>query len=656
MLLGFAAISLFDPWVRLSPVVHITVFALLIVLGISSVHTVLKADKQATQRIHWLRFSVMTPLLVVGFYQAGGDWVRRLYVGFTPAYITPGPAMRLTVTITPPTYTGLKQASLANRVMTPSRTLQAGQAITVSSGSVIVVTADQTRWPPSLVWGRSAATLRPQSNGGFQISGKIESDTNVEIRLGSRKLASWPLVVQKDNPPTVRLVGAPGVTSRGSLKLHVEASDDFGVAYLALRLRPRHAPNAKDILVDIPAYGARQMDVTEYVNLVAHPLAGQAVVAHLVAVDAAGQEGVSQAIETTLPLTKFSNPLALSLMEVRKYVLEGDASLSLALQKLQNISAHPNEATADITTYLGIRTAYRRLENDPYGENKGDIAALLWDLSLRVEDGGLTLARDDLHEALDRLRFVVNKKAPRADIDAMTGRFAWGLRTFDESRQKAQSRVASDPRALADLSEGLDWGALSKFLTKAQSLAAQKNYPELGAMLDQLKAGLEDRGDMLLSAGAYRRFLLASYTRQSLADLRNEQQRLLDQSEGAGAKLSAAAIRRQREDQKVLRNAVVQLIQQLDKVGLGRLTAIHRARNAMEKTLKALGRNVAPEIAGAQSEIIVALDLAARELAGVPSPVGPDWQGGAFDALGRSIPSFVVRSKGKDAPAVATSD
>lgn len=650
------AISLFDPWVRLSPVVHIAVFALLIVLGVSSVHTVLKADKQEARRLHWLRFVVMLPLLAVGLYQAGGDSARRLYVGFTPAYITPSPTMRLTVTITPPVYTGLKRTELANRVMMPSPALHAGQAITVSSGSMIVVTADQTRWPPSLVWGRSAATLHRQSNGSFQISGKIEADTKVEIRLGSKKLAGWPLIVRKDNPPTVRLVGTPGVTLRRSLKLHVEASDDFGVAYLALRLHPRNAPDAKDILVDIPAYGARQMDVFEYVNLVAHPLAGQTVVAHLVAVDAAGQEGVSQSVDITLPSTKFRNPLALSMAEARKYVLEGGTSLSLALQKLQNMSANSNEETADITTYLGIRTAYRRLENDPYGEKKDEIAALLWDLSLRAEDGGLTLARDDLHEALDGLRFVVNKRAPQADIEAMIGRFAWALRAFDESWQKAQLRPNLAPTARADLSEGLDWGALSKFLTKAQGLAAQKNYAELGETLDQLKAGLEDRGDMLLSAGAYRRFLLASYTRQSLADLRDEQQRLLEQSESAATKLSASVIRHQREDQKILRNAVVQLAQQLDKVGLGQFAAIDGARQAMEKALKALPRNVAPEIAGAQSEVIVALDLAARELSRVPSPMGPDWQGAAFDALGRPIPSFIIKTKGKDEPAVAASE
>jgi hypothetical protein len=648
---GYIGISLFDPWARFSPWLHVLAFGALVALGLITVVGLLWAGPSgfaAARNINWrlfpwVRLALFGAFLMFGLYQAGADIGRRLYVAFTPAYLTPMPQMRLAVTLTPPAYTGLKPVILASNIETPSGQLLGGKPVRVPAGSIITVTAQNTRWQPSLVWGRRAVGLRPLKSGGFQIAGKIEADTDVEIRQGSKRLAAWPIEVSADHTPEARVTVAPTVTPRGLLKFHVVATDDYGVSYLGLKMRLKDDMNGVEKLVDLPSYGTRGIDEEEYVNLLSHPWAGKPVVVLVAALDGAGQEGTSAPYEFVLPQSQFHSPLARALNEARKNVMAGGEGPRIAQGSLQALLSGSGAAHPDVTSYLGLRTAYLRLENDPASEHAQEVADLLWDLAVRAEDGGLASARDDLDQALDQLRFAVKKGASKADVSGLVGRLAWAFRGYDDARRKVSQEVEPGTASLAgirldDLKEGLDWPALTKFLNRTVDLANKGDYAKVASDLDGLKDSFEDRGDLLFSAGAYRRFLVASYAHQTLLAVKEGQQNLLaalgsdPQDQGARQKIAAR--------QKALQVTLDQMARNLAMVGLGPYDAVGKARRLMEEARVLIGQNKLADASLAQSQTLGVLDKAFKVLAEVPSPVGESWKRSGEDPLGRPLPEL----------------
>jgi hypothetical protein len=327
---------------------------------------------------------------------------------------------------------------------------------------------------------------------------------------------------------------------------------------------------------------------------------------------------------------------------VRRNILEGGNGVKLAVQRLGSILAVPDQSMLDVTTYLGLRTAYTRLGADSGGEHTGEIASLLWDLAVRSEDGGLTNARDDLAQVLDQLRFAVRKKASADDVNALVGRFAWALRSYDDNRRKAGVRVAATGAGALraeDVEEGLDWPALTSFLNKMVDQASRGDYARVAAGLDAFREGLEERGDLLLSAGVYRRFLIAGLVRQKLADIKDGQERLMFVSQQPGS-VEGPLRQRMLSSQRELRTALLAVSRQLERAGLD-YGPVDAAARAMNEALAAGARNDFVKAARVQGQSLAALQQAVSFLAQVPSPVGKDWAGGTEDPLGRPLPGFM---------------
>ncbi len=596
--------------------------------------------------MRWLRFLILVPVLITGMYQGGSDSWRRITVGFMPAYITPAPDITLVATITPPDYTRLGAVVLSDGTRPLERTSDGG-VIHAPVGSIISLSTDEQHWRPAMVWGKEAAALRAQGDGTYALSGEIKADSNVQIREGSQILAKWPIRVVADEKPTVAMLAPLQITARQSLKISMDAEDDYGVSYLGLGLSLSDEPGAPEMFVPLNTYQSNSVHEVQYANLISHPWAGRKVKARLVALDGAGQEARSQSVEIDLPRMKFRNVLAMSLVQIRNGLLEGGDALHPALRRLKIMAAGPEHSSHDVATYLGIRTAYLRAARAADFEQRKEIAALLWDMALDQEDGGIAIAREEMHDRLDRLRMVIKSSASNGDIDIAMASFVEGLGLFDAVRRDANYLVGIDMDRLADLREGLDWAALDKFFTTAREKIIAGRYDELADMFDGLKSGLENQGDILLSAGAYRRYLVASYARQIIVDLQKEQRDLLQQSMRETIQRDMAGKEHEdREfvpdqvisDQQALADGLSLLIDHLDKAGLNRLQAFSSARRSMEDALNYMRRNIPSNVTDAQIQSLTALDMAVRELGTVPSPVGPDWKGGTQDPLGRPLP------------------
>lgn len=645
LLAAFIALSLFDPWIKLPPVAHAFAFICLLVVLISGIVSAFHAWRRgwATAELKWVRYLLLLPLLTLGLYAAAGDWDRRLALAFQPGLFFSPPDMTVSAAIQAPSYTGGGLTTL------PVRSDAA--PVTVPVGSMLRVEARDLRWPPHLAWGREVVRLRPSADGSYyQLEGELKADGDVRLLYNGRSIASWRVNVSPDGKPQVRLVAQPTVTARQSLRLEIEAGDDYGVEHLALKLR-RADGTGPEHVVDLPSHGARAMDEVIYRNLLFHPLAGEEVELAVAAMDGRYQEGVSKPVTVTLPRRVFTNPVALSLNAARTGILSGTREeVERATRRLGGLSetaAFPSDATVQ----LGLRTAYRRLKAGSGPEVREDVARLLWDLALRADDGSLSQTENELHDVLAALDLGLRRGSAGDKVRDLIRQLAYAFEAYGRARSgsgRAAARSLDQSTRQMSERDAVDWAALRRFVTRLDELAVAGDRDELLTQIAGLRAGLEERPDLLLSADAYRRFVIASYARRLIDEVVREQRLLLSvavgpalavvQEQNEPLRLHDAGRKRLMSNQSALREALKSLIGQLDRAGMPYMDAFYRARDAMDDVVKSLEAGAADGVASAQVQVITALDLAAKALANVPSPLSVDNEGRMKDPLGRPLP------------------
>ncbi|RIK95095.1 MAG: hypothetical protein DCC73_01530 [Proteobacteria bacterium] len=614
---GFTALSLLNLWDNAPPALHALIFIAALVVGAISVLHALRALIAPSPRraLHWAWYLTLPPLLIIGSFAAGDDWQRRLTVGFRPGLLFAPPPMEIEATATPPAYT--RQPVI--RLKIPSD----GNVIALPVDSRIEVRASGARFAPLLAWGSESVLLRPEKPGVFAIEGEVRRDGDVRVTFAGRTLAGWRFKVVEDAPPKVALAAAPTVTARGSLRLHVEASDDYGIDYAAIRLR--RVDGGEEALIDLPIYGAKQVEEIIYRDLRTHAFAGAQVTLQVVAVDGRTQEGVSEPLPFQLPQRRFKNAVAQSLAAIRETIRDGSIEdLEQATRRLAAVSESA-AVHADVTVQLGVRTAYQRLRSGVDEQGRQDIINLLWDLALRAEDGALSQTETQLHDAIENLKIALKKGMEPAKTEAAMQELASAFEAYGRARSRRLGGALGDR-------ENFDWVAVQRFLSRLADVMTAGDAVAAVAQLSDLEAGLEERGALMLSAIAYRRFLVANYARRLLDDVAREQRQLLSRSVEPASGDGAAG------DQAALREVITGVIEQLDRAGVDNIESLRRAKAAMDDALRQLAAGEAKEAAMSQAQALTALDVAGKALAAVPSPLATAPDGRLHDPLGRPLP------------------
>ena len=617
IVVGFIALSLFNLWDNTPPALHALLFIAALVVGaISLLHTLRALVAPSPRRtLHWAWYLTLPPLLIIGSFAAGDDWQRRLTVGLRPGLLFAPPPMTIEATATPPAYTRQPEIHLKN----PSD----GEAMALPVDTRLQVRARGARFAPLLAWGSEAVLLRPEKPGVFSIEGEVRRDGAVRVTFARRTLAVWRFKVIKDAAPKITLAAAPVATARGSLRLQIEASDDYGIDYAALRLR--RVDGGDEALIDLPVYGAKQVEEVIYRDLRAHSFAGAEVMLQVVAVDGRTQEGVSEPLLFKLPQKRFKNTVAQSLAAIRDTVREGNPEdIEQAARRMAAVT-ESSAVNADVTVQLGARTAYQRLRSGIDDTGQQEIVDLLWDLALRAEDGALSQTETQLHDAIENLKIALKKGMEPAESDAAMQKLASAFEAYGRARS-ARSGGALGGR------ENFDWVAVQRFLSRLADVMTAGDAVAAAEQLSDLEAGLEERGALMLSAVAYRRFLVANYARRLLDDVAREQRQLLSRSVEPAASAAAPS------DQAALREVVVGVIEQLDRAGIDSIEALRLAKAAMDESLRQLTVGEAKGAAMAQAQALTALDVAAKALSAVPSPLATAPDGRPHDPLGRPLP------------------
>ena len=384
---------------------------------------------------------------VASLFVAGPEWRERIGAAFDwHAPASPGPNFRVDGWIDPPLYTRLPPLLIA--MDGSDQHLRAP-----INAQLIVRIAGQ---------GRAAANTTLTPNAGLTpIPGQEERPDLREERyriVGPAELVIvTPAGRQKltveaipDRPPEVTAIGGPEVNGRGTFNLTYRAKDDYGISSAEGVIEPLKAGRAlapiPRINLALPADATGETDTKTLVDLTDSPWSGARVRYQIVVKDEAGQEGRTAPAEITLPARPFREPLARALAEDRRRLVTAPDTDRLWVQgALDALLVAPDMFTPQPPVFLGLKTAAERLRRARSDADLIEVADLLWEMALKIEDGDLSDVEKQLRQAQDRLKEAIERNAPDDEVKRLTQDLKQALDKFLSQMAEKQNRQPRDP-------------------------------------------------------------------------------------------------------------------------------------------------------------------------------------------------------------------
>ena len=651
-----------------------------------------------------LRF-IVPALLLVALVFAFGFATERTRRALTPSWLSPVNPYSLSFEawVDPPDYTGR-----------PPIYAQGDGPIRAPEGSTLVVRASGASDLPRPKWiGEASEFLSPSSLGrnSVEVRTTVTDSGVLDWRIGPFRQI-FTVDVDPDEPPTIDSLDPPEADKRDRLVLRFDADDDYGVETVLLEmveltegLVEDNAFDRETSEVDTRAGGFQSATGRELkIDLTRHPLAGRKVVARLVAVDGAGQRGVSLPFYTTVPDKIFVEPLAKAIMEQRRLILEGDDPYSpaprgrpdndasdgtfdtyqtawrlgrasqlvqRAVQLIDAVTDAPDPSLFnDPVVYLGLRHVSKRLR---YGTSEVVLDGLpehMWSLAIRAEFGVLGTALQEMQEAEAALREGIARRAPQREIDTLFERYNQAVDNYMEELRR--NAIMGDPTegggeamgSIDQIQELLD--AIEEANRIGDTEGARRALAQLAELLENMQVQMnpssggegeesdemdEELRDALeeLAEGLGEQRDLQDQTRQA------ERDDLMREFGGEGMENTPTPeelAERQAQLEALIEGLRERLAEQGERAqagqpgdgeeGGGAATdeAIRRALDAMGEAADALGEEAFGPARQAQSEAIEALREAGDSLSRQLASGQEDGDGEGADPLGRDADGF----------------
>ncbi|MDR5653448.1 DUF4175 domain-containing protein [Ruixingdingia sedimenti] len=447
-----------------------------------------------------LRYVALTALAMAALFGVWGRVaaVTALAPGAGPA-LAGGPAWE--GWIQPPAYTGQPTLYL-NEVAAGGLHLPQGSRVMLRFyGAPGAFDLTETVSPPA-----PAATDTPATSAAeFDVTrpGRIEIDGP-----GGR---AWDIALLPDTPPDIAPEGVAHRGPRGELRQGFTARDDYGVtggrAEIALDLAAvdRRYGLAADpeprapLVLDLPLpFRGDRRDFTETLSddVSKHPFANLPVTIRLMAEDAQTQTGMADPLSATLPGRRFFDPLAAAIIEARRDLLWTAANARRTAQILRAVTNRPEGFIRNERAFLRLRVALRRLEaaSDPVlaPEVRDEIAEVLWDIALLVEEGDLASALERLKRAQDRLDEAMKNGASEDEIADLMREFREALDNY--MRQLAQEAERNPDSQLSQDMQGMQMTGdqLQQMLDRLQQLMEEGRMAEAAELMEMLRRLMEN--------------------------------------------------------------------------------------------------------------------------------------------------------------------
>ncbi|MDJ1006495.1 MAG: TIGR02302 family protein [Paracoccaceae bacterium] len=333
-----------------------------------------------------------------------------------------------------------------------------------------------------------------------------------EIEIAGPGGRSWDIRVIPDNPPEITADGPLERTITGELRQPFSARDDYGVeggtARIVLdlvevdrRYGLQADPDPRDaIVLDLPMPIAGDRAAFSEVlteDLAEHPWAGLPVTIELAAEDAREQVGSTGPVQQIMPGRRFFDPLAQAIVEQRRDLLWARANAPRVASMLRAVSYRPDEVFTQETAYLKLRVLIRRLEAAAdYGtlteDARDEMAAVLWDIALLVEEGDLSDALERLRRAQDRLAEAIENGATDEEIAELMQELREAMQDYmRQLAEQSQQDPDSQAQNQGEMQE-MTQGQLEDMLQELQRLMEEGRMEEAQRLLEQLRQMMEN--------------------------------------------------------------------------------------------------------------------------------------------------------------------
>ncbi|HUB97674.1 MAG TPA: TIGR02302 family protein [Stellaceae bacterium] len=562
-----------------------------------------------TRRDPYALRALLTLAFAFGVLDAGGDWADRIGRSLSPNFSASADEVpvALDIWLTPPDYTGL-----------PPQFLKVGEAgataIPVPVGSTLLAQVHGGGGVPELLLDDKSAGFQRIDDSNFKGSAKITAGKRIAVVQEGRTLGSWPITVIPDLPPTIAFAKPPTHTDRGVLRLEYKATDDYGVEGAKAIMRLKGDKSGAQLVIDLPLPGQHLKDASaaSYHDLTPHPWAGLPVEMKLQAVDAIGQTGTSETIETVLPERVFHNPVAKAIIDARKELTLHPDDRQPVAETLSDLSERPSFFNNDDVVFLALRTAQARLVLNHDPDTISAVQELLWETALRIEDGRASTMQRDLRQAMQALQDALARNAPDAEIQRLMNQLQQAIDQYLQALAQQMQHMPPQQMQPIDPSQMVTRQDLQRMLDRARDLARTGAKDQARDLLSQLQEMLEN----LRMGQAGQMSSGQSQAMRQMQQMMQRQQQLLDRSFRNSQQGNQQGDQSQGDanDQEALRQMLGDMMQQLGDQGGDVPAPLARADRAMRNAVQALRQAQPGDAIGPQTEALDALQQAARAM------------------------------------------
>ncbi|MBI1204176.1 MAG: TIGR02302 family protein [Rhodopseudomonas sp.] len=540
-------------------------------------------------------------LVVVTFFVAGSDRIKRVTAAFDWHGVVAPANFRIDAWVTPPLYTGRPPVMLPG--LRPGDTMQnkdlAGAPVSVPVGSQLVIrSTGHVSFDVARVGGIDEAP--PEKNAVLPAGTEerrfvIKGDGSVALKGVDGNEPVYTFDAIPDRAPTITLVKDPERQARGAVRLDYKMDDDYGVveakAMFALKpdpqadgahgRQPHPLFSAPDYALTLPQARTRSGTAQTTHDLTEHPWAGAEVTVTLMARDEAGNEGRSKPREFQLPQRIFVKPLARALVEQRRILALDANDKPLVMTALDTLTIAPEQFTPEAGVYLGLRSIYYALRLARSDDELRDVVSRMWQMALQIEDGNVSQAEQALRQAQDALRQALERGASDEELKKLMDNLRAAMDKFMQAlAEEARKNPQALSRPLDQNTRVLSQQDLKSMMDRLEQMARSGNRDAAKQLLDQLQAMMENLQTARPGAQGEDGDQDMNSALDELSDMIRKQQQLRDRTFKQGQDMRRDRQRGQRgpgqqqlgdlrQDQQALKDRLQKLLEQLRQRGLG---------------------------------------------------------------------------------------
>ncbi|MEM1233664.1 MAG: DUF4175 domain-containing protein [Pseudomonadota bacterium] len=448
--------------------------------------------------------------------------------------------------VEPPRYTGLPTIYLPD-VTEPEIEVPQGSSITLRLyGEVGALTVEES------ISGRL-----PVTEGEVQVASAavrsfdVVQDGTLTVRGAGGRV--WEVAIRPDMAPLVEFsegrADLDPSQRTAMLEQGFRAEDDYavvaGTAFFELALAQvdrRHGlsiPPEPRAALELPLPMTISGDRSAFSEVLTedlsqHPWANLPVSLNLEVIDELEQIGRSDTKDMVLPGRRFFDPMAKAVIEQRRDLLWNRENAGRISQILRTLTYDAEGLFRQEVTRLRLETIMRRIEVlGDYGMSdaqQAEIAEILWDLAIQLEEGDLNDARERLERAQERLQEAIENGATDEEIAELMQELREAMQDYmqqlAESQPEGQQSQPQNPENMQEMTQQ----DLQDMLDEIQRLMEEGRMAEAEELLRQLQQMMENMQVTQGQQGGEGQQSEGQQAMEGLAETLREQQGLSDEA------------------------------------------------------------------------------------------------------------------------------